>query len=250
MGKYKKEICILVVILVLVCISFTYIKNKFYSSLSIDSSAKRIVSQIKNEKEVNYNNEIRYKEAITAKIEDTTTTKNITTSISSNYIDENLDIYEEETNYPYEVAPTFVDDGSIIYDGMTLTELTDKLNRSLNDYLTNTGYFFAEYTKKTGLDPYMSVAIVLLETGCKWSCSSLARECNNIGGLKGGPSCNGKSYKKYNTLGEGIDGFLDIIYNRYYLNGMTTPEQMAPTYAASSEWANKVNTYMNEIKAA
>ena len=94
------------------------------------------------------------------------------------------------------------------------------------------------------------LSIVLLETGCKWSCSSITRECNNIGGLKGGPSCNGKSYKKYNTLGEGIDGFLDIIYNRYYLNGMKTPEEMAHVYAASSEWANKVNTYMNEIKAA
>ena len=31
---------------------------------------------------------------------------------------------------------------------------------------------------------------------------------------------------------------------------MKTPEEMAHVYAASSEWANKVNTYMNEIKAA
>ena len=181
-------------------------------------------------------------------MEETTTMKTIMTSIS-NKEEDNIE-YVEDTTYPYGIAPAFVDDGSIIYDGMTLTELTDKLNKSLNGYLTNTGYFFANYTKKTGLDPYLALSIVLLETGCKWSCSSITRECNNIGGLKGGPSCNGKSYKKYNTLGEGIDGFLDIIYNRYYLNGMKTPEEMAHVYAASSEWANKVNTYMNEIKAA
>ena len=250
MGKYKKEIIVLSIIAVLSILSFAYIRNTFYSSEKLNKSAKMIVSELKNEKEVNYNNEIRYKEAVTAKIQETTTTKMITTSISSNHLEEVVEsINNDDQTYPYSIAPTFEDDGSIIYDGMTITELTDKLNKSLNGYLTNTGYFFAEYTKKTGLDPYLSVAIVLLETGCKWTCSNLTVTCNNIGGLKGGPTCDGKSYKKFNTLGEGIDGFLDIIYNRYYLNGMKTAEEMSSTYAASSEWTNKVNTYINEIKA-
>jgi len=250
MKIYKKEIIILICIVVLSILSFTYIKNTFYSGEKMDSSAKKIAASLKKDKKVSYNNELKYKDAVTARIEETTTIKSISTGTSSGHVDEveNLNA-SDNSEYPYKDAPTFDDDGSLIYDGMTLTELTNKLNLSLNDYLTNTGYFFAEYTKKTGLDPYLSVAIVLLETGCKWSCSSLTRDCNNIGGLKGGPSCNGNGYKKYNTLGEGIDGFLDILYNKYYLNGMKTAEEMASTYAASSEWTNKVNTYMNEIKA-
>ena len=210
---------------------------------------KKVVASIKDEEDIKYSNEVKYRGAVLANNSETTT-KVVTTSVVSN---KDVDIIESSDNsggeYPYSTAPTFEDDGSIIYDGMTLTVLADKLNRSLNDYLTNTGYFFAEYTKRTGLDPYLSVAIVLLETGCKWQCSNLTKTCDNIGGLKGGPSCNGNGYKKYNNLGECIDGFLDILYNRYYLNGMTTPETMASTYAASSEWANKVNSYINEIKA-
>ena len=246
MKEYKKEAIILSVCLILCVITFSFIKNKFFSSQNISTSANRIAASIMNVREVNYNNEVRYKEAITANVEETTTMKNITTNIST--YDENIKD-KEEYDYPYQIAPQFEDDGSIIYEGMTLTELTDKLNKSLGDYMTNTGYFFAAYTKKTGLDPYLAVSIVLLETGCKWTCSSLTRQCNNIGGLKGGESCNGKSYRKYNTLGEGIDGYLDIIYNNYYLKGMTTPEQMAPVYAQSSVWAEKVNGYMNEVKA-
>ena len=53
------------------------------------------------------------------------------------------------------------------------------------------------------------------ETGCTWGCSKLVKECNNVGGQKGTPSCNGGSYKAYNTLDEGIIGFLDNIYYNY-----------------------------------
>lgn len=173
----------------------------------------------------------------------------LTNVITSGYDDLEEFIDVEPSKYPYLVAPTFEDDGSIIYDGMTLTELTNLLNKSLNSYMTNTGYFFANYTKRTGINPYLSVAIVLLETGCKWKCSTLTVECNNIGGLKGSGSCRGGSYSKYNSLDEGITSYLDIIYKNYYLKGMDTPEKMASKYAASSEWSNKVNTYINEIKS-
>ncbi len=173
----------------------------------------------------------------------------LTNVITSGYDDLEEFVDVEPSKYPYLVAPTFEDDGSIIYDGMTLTELTDLLNKSLGSYMTNTGYFFANYTKRTGINPYLSVAIVLLETGCKWKCSTLTVECNNIGGLKGSGSCRGGSYSKYNSLDEGITSYLDIIYKNYYLKGLDTPDKMASKYAASSEWSNKVNTYINEIKS-
>lgn len=173
----------------------------------------------------------------------------LTNVITTGFDDYDEDLNIEQSKYPYLEGPEFEDDGSIIYDGMTLSELTDLLNKSLNSYMTNTGYYFANYTRRTGINPYLSVAIVLLETGCKWKCSTLTVECNNIGGLKESGSCRGGSYSKYDSLDEGITAYLDIIYKNYYLKGMDTPEKMASKYAASSEWANKVNTYINEIKS-
>lgn len=142
-----------------------------------------------------------------------------------------------------------VDNNEKVLDDMTLSELIEKLNKSLNSTLSNTGHYFANYYVKTGLDPYLAVAIVLHETGCKWTCSKLVRECNNIGGIKGKPSCNGGSYKSFDTLESGINGYLDMLYNNYYSKGLNTPELINPKYAASTTWSEKINNYILEIKA-
>lgn len=138
----------------------------------------------------------------------------------------------------------------IIWDGLTLEELAERLDKNLYDTMGGMGIHFANYTKETGLDPYLAVSIVNLETGCKWGCSYLAKNCNNIGGLKGKPSCNGGSYMKFDSLEEGIRGYLDIIYNNYWQRGLTTPELMNPKYATSNTWAEKVNRYYETIKAS
>lgn len=241
--KYKKEVSILVISFVLCLSIFTYIKVTYFSDKKIDEPITAVIS---------YYNKEEVKEPLTVvpattKIVSTTSVPLTTRIDESNQTPDS--IITSEGEYPYLESPIFIDDGSIIYDGMTITELTNKLNRSLSSYLTNTGYFFAKFTKDTGMDPYLSVAIVLHETGCKWKCSTLTRECNNIGGLKGGNSCNGGSYRKYDTLEEGIEGYLNSIYYNYYINGSNTPEAMASSYAASSTWSNKVRKYMNEIKA-
>ena len=54
---------------------------------------------------------------------------------------------------------------SLSYD-----ELVAKLNRSLNSTLAGKGDSFAKYATEFGIDPYLAVAIVLHETGCKWNC--------------------------------------------------------------------------------
>jgi len=136
----------------------------------------------------------------------------------------------------------------VIWDDLTVEELTLKLNKNLYSDLEGTGEHFAKYTDATGLDPYLAVAIVNLETGCKWGCSTLARSCNNIGGIKGSPSCNGGSYKKFDTLEDGIKSYLDLVYYNYYSVGLDTAEKMNPKYAESTSWAFKVNNYYNEIK--
>ena len=137
----------------------------------------------------------------------------------------------------------------IVYDGMTLNELTEKLNRSLKSTIAGKGDVFASYSLERGVDPYLAVSIMLLETGCNWSCSSLMRKCNNVGGQKGSPSCDGGSYRAYPSLDEGIKGFIDNIADNYYAYGLTTPEAMNKKYAESYMWAIKVNNYISSVKA-
>ena len=133
----------------------------------------------------------------------------------------------------------------IVYDNMTMEQLSAKLERSMNSTLKGKGELFATYSIELGLDPYLALAIVLHETGCSYSCSGLVQTNNNIGGLKGS---NGK-YLYFNTIDEGIKGYLDILYKRYYSKGLTTPELMNPAYAQSTTWASRVNWYMQQIKA-
>ena len=176
----------------------------------------------------------------------TTTTSSTSTTTS---IPTTEKLLEEQEEILVNKEENVVESDEKILDDMTLIELTDKLNKSLNSTLTNTGHYFANYYVKTGLDPYLAVAIVLHETGCKWTCSKLVRECNNIGGMKGKPSCNGGSYKKFDTLESGINGYLDMLYNNYYSKGLNTPELINPKYAASTTWSEKINNYILEIKS-
>lgn len=106
---------------------------------------------------------------------------------------------------------------------------------------------FADYSLQLGIDPYLAVAIVLHETGCNGGCSGLVTKCNNVGGQIGS-GCNG--YQYFNTLEEGIIGFLDNLYYNYYAYGLTTAESMNPKYAESPTWAEQVNSYVATIKAS
>ena len=156
----------------------------------------------------------------------------------------NIEITSETITTTTETTTT----KKIVWDNLTEEELTIKLNKNLYSTLSNTGSHFAKYTSETGLDPYLAISIVNLETGCKWGCSYLARTCNNIGGIKGSPSCNGSSYRRYDTLEEGIKSYLDLIYYNYYSIGLDDPYKMNSKYAESSTWAEKVNNYYQEVK--
>lgn len=136
----------------------------------------------------------------------------------------------------------------VVYDGMTMEELSEKLNKSLKSTVAGKGELFASYSLEKGVDPYLAVSIMLLETGCNWNCSSLVNNCNNVGGQKGSPNCS-NGYRSYPTLDDGIRGFIDNLANNYYAYGLTTPEAMNSKYAESNMWAVKVNNYMSSVKA-
>ena len=93
---------------------------------------------------------------------------------------------------------------------------------------------------EAGVDPYLAASVILHETGCQWTCSYLARKCNNFGGNKGTPGCNGGSYRKFSTLEEGLNFAINKL-DSYYKKGYTTPEEINTSYAASKTWASKIN---------
>ena len=135
----------------------------------------------------------------------------------------------------------------IVYDNMTLQQLADKLEKSMYDDLSGYGYYFANYSLEIGVDPYLALAIVSEETGCKFGCSNLVKFCHNIGGMKG-MGCG--SYSYFNSFEESIKAFLDNLKKNYYDYGLTTAELMNPKYAESPLWASNVNAYIELIKNA
>lgn len=136
-----------------------------------------------------------------------------------------------------------------LYYGKTKQELIEQINKSLKSTLTGKGEVIVNYSLEYNVDPYLATAIMMHETGCRWGCSRLVEKCNNVAGQKGGPSCNGGAYKKYNTLDDGIKGAIYNIYINYVEYGLLTAEQMNPKYAEDPKWALKVNKYINEIKS-
>lgn len=142
-----------------------------------------------------------------------------------------------------------IPEADIVYDGMTLDQLANKLNKSLGSTIAGKGSLYASYSLQMGVDPYVAVAITLQETGCKWNCSTIVKQCNNVGGMKGSPGCNGGSYKKFNTIDEGIKAYIDNLSNNYYKKGLNTVEKINTKYASSKTWSAKINRYINEIKS-
>ena len=134
----------------------------------------------------------------------------------------------------------------VVYDDMTLEELANKLNRSLNSDISGKGYLIASYSLEMGVDPYVATAIMLHETGCKWNCSYLVKACNNVGGQKG-YGCG--SYSAFPSLDEGIIAFIDNLSYNYANYGLKTPEQINTKYASDPSWAQKVNNYIDIIRA-
>ena len=172
--------------------------------------------------------------------------------INHNYLDNQIQIsidnfedeYNEYQDYlkkEYEKKHTF--------NGESDEVIAKKLDKFLHSTLKGKGKFITEYSISVGMDPYLAAAVMLQETGCYWNCSYLTRVCNNVGGQKGKPSCNGGSYRKFNSLDEGLKFTINKL-NSYYKKGLKTPKQINPHYATSKTWAEKVQRYYNKLKNA
>ena len=136
-----------------------------------------------------------------------------------------------------------------VFDGLTMEELAAKLDKNLgNDIMGGKGYFIASNCIEKGVNPYIATAIILHETGCGTKCSNLARYCYNVSGQKGRPGCNGGSFKKFDSLDEGIMGLINNLYKNYYSQGLDTVEKIAPRYAEGSSWPAKINSFVEKIR--
>lgn len=160
--------------------------------------------------------------------------------VNKDIIQENQKKYDEYQEYLKTL---------IVYDGLTMDQLAEKLDRSLKNELHGYGRLYAEYSLANGVDPYIAVAISLHETGCNGTCSKLMRECNNVGGQKGSPVCGEGGYRGFDTLEDGIKGFIDNLSRNYFGMGLNTPELMNKKYAASTTWAQQVNNYISTIRS-
>lgn len=196
----------------------------------------------------------------------------ISTDRASNYVDNEMEIVEVSANNNGQVQDEEDNENSFqgdtntsdnnskkslvdlemvvakkatMYDGMTIEELANKLDRSLKNELSGKGYLYASYSLEKGVDPYLAVAISLEETGCNWNCSRLVKTCNNVGGMKG-KGCG--SYGAFRTLDDGIKAFIDNIARNYVVYGLTTADTMNPKYAENPAWSTNVNRYITKIK--
>ena len=165
--------------------------------------------------------------------------------INYNYLDSSINetfnyISEEKKEHDEYIKKNY-------YNGEHKDTIAKKLNKYLNSTLKGKGLFITEYSISVGMDPYLATAVMLQETGCRWTCSSLTRNCYNVGGNKGKPSCNGGSYRRFSSIDEGIKFAIDKL-NSYYKKGLTTPEEINPRYASDKTWYKKVNNYIKLLK--
>ena len=163
--------------------------------------------------------------------------------------DDDTDMVFEEVNMETTPVAVMILPRTEVFEGLTLEELGAKIDRNLGDgYIGGKGELIASYCTEKGVDPYIATAIILHETGCRAKCSKLVRNCNNVGGIKGKPSCGGGSFKSYETIEDGIRGFVNNLQKNYYAYGLTTVEAIAPKYCEGNTWAGKINWYINVIK--
>ena len=167
--------------------------------------------------------------------------KNQEKGLVESYIVENTFYRSNTPLNRYEVEVVVED--PVVYAGLTLEELGLKIDNVLNSTLDGYGTTIASLAIEKGVDPVVAASIILVETGCKWTCSSLVRNANNVGGMK----TSGNRYATFTSLEAGIEAFINNLANNYYAKGLTTPEEMNKKYAANPNWHKDVYYYVEAI---
>lgn len=147
--------------------------------------------------------------------------------------EEVIKIELEKNNYP-EIEKTEIKENDKIKN---LSEIEKMIyNKAIENELTENQAFII-------------LAISKHETG-KWTSKAFTNK-NNLGGIM----CS-TGLKIYNSLDEGINAFVNLLKNRYFLQGLDTIEKIQPIYCPigadndpnnlNQYWLPNVSKYYNE----
>lgn len=150
-----------------------------------------------------------------------------------------------------ELNDSFIDkEVGVMIGEFSKTEMIEKINKNISSNLSEKGEVIVNSSLKHEVDPILVTSVILHESGCYSKCSGLVKACNNFGGHKGSPNCVG-SYRKFNSVDEGLDLVIENISKSYIKVGLNTVEKMAQKYTGNKKptgWINKVNWYYSKIK--
>lgn len=115
-----------------------------------------------------------------------------------------------------------------------------------------------EMAEKYGLEPEFLASIMCLETG--YGTSTICNSCNNPGGTTGSGSAgsyttsDGRTFAKYNSIDEGIEAMAKNLSGYTKYEGVSSVDidhvdAIGNKYCVGGDWANKVKTIYNRIKA-
>lgn len=152
-------------------------------------------------------------------------------------------------------------DGSITLDWNDLTktsnlssstDLADALNKTKNlkafaPYATS--LFEAEQKYKVNV--FFLIGLEAHESGIMTS--SAAKDCNNLGGVKGSPKCSGHKYRKFNSKNDFIEYHAKLLGDEYLKKGGKfyhgkKIENIVKTYCGDCpDWIKDTKTFANQV---
>jgi len=148
--------------------------------------------------------------------------------------EEVIKIELDKSNYNPEIEKTEIKENDKINK---LSEIEKKI------------YYKALENELTENQAFIILAISKHETG-NWSSKAFLNK-NNLGGIM----CN-TGLRSYNSLDEGITAFIQLLKNRYFLQGLDTIEKIQPIYCPigadndpnnlNQYWLPNVSKYYNE----
>ena len=125
------------------------------------------------------------------------------------------------------------------------------LNSYLGGVLENKGDIFVKYSTVYRVDPYLVVAIAMLESNN--GTSTFAVYYHNIGGLYG----NSGKASTFDSVEKCIEYLCMTLRTMYYDEGLTTTEEIGPKYCpvwdprdtegTNSQWSRCVKNIMKEF---
>lgn len=145
-----------------------------------------------------------------------------------------------------------IEEEIVEYDGESFGAIGKKIEKFLvKTTLEGYGEYIAKTSVNKGVNPYLIGAMIIVNSNCNVQCTAIVERCYNVGDLKGSQGgCFGGTYKKYNSVEDGISDFVDYVLVNFYDNDLKTPNAIYKKYDKNSAWSYKVSRYMERIKKA